>query len=93
MPTPAERCALASEIDRLDEEIRVLQDDKKSYFAGYRDTHGKAECKAAQVAIKRRQRIAAGGLDAMEEHEALVDEVLLDITPRMRAAHVREEAA
>lgn len=91
MPSPDERRALAEEIDRLDAEIEILQNDKKAYFAGYREAHGKAECKAAQAAIKRRQKLAAGKLDDLEEHEALADEIFLDIAPRVRAA--RHEAA
>lgn len=87
MPSPEERRALAAEIDRLDEEIRILQDDKKSFFASYRDAHGKAECKAAQAAIKRRQKVAAGKGDEMDEHDALTDEIFLDIASRTRAAH------
>ncbi len=86
MPTPNERRALADEIDRLDSEIEALQSDKKSYFASYREAHGRHECRAAQVAIKRRQKMASGKLDEIEKQEALADEVFLDIQPRMRAA-------
>lgn len=93
MATPEARRGLASEIDELDRQIADLQSAKKDAFASYRDAYGKAECKAAQVAIRRRQKIAAGEREAMEEHETLVEEVLADICPRTRAAHVREEAA
>ena len=85
MSTPELRRALASEIDGLDAEIEILQNDKREYFKSYRDAHGKAECDAAKVAIKRRQKMAAGKLDEIEEREALADEVFLDISPRVRA--------
>lgn len=90
MPSREERIAFAAEIDRLDAEIGILQDDKKSYFAGYREAHGKAECKAAQAAIKRRQKVAAGKGDELDELDALTDEIFLDIASR--AARVREAA-
>jgi len=91
MPSREERIALAAEIDRLDAEIGVLQDDKKAYFSSYREAHGKAECKAAQAAIKRRQKVAAGKGDELDELDALTDEIFLDIASRTRAA--RHEAA
>jgi len=66
--TPELRRALASEIDRLDAEIEILQNDKREYFKSYRDAHGKAECDAAKVAIKRRQK--HGGWQAGRDRRA-----------------------
>jgi hypothetical protein len=73
------RTQLAAEIDRLDTEIVALQDDKKAIFAAYREEHGKAECKAAQAAIKRRQKYADGKREEIEDHDDLVDEIFTEI--------------
>lgn len=70
---------LAAEIDRIDAELAALQSDKKEIFAAFREAHGKAETKAAQAAIKRRQRYRAGKRDEIEEHDALVDEIFAEI--------------
>ena len=91
MSTTDARCGLASEIDMLDAQMAELNEAKKEAFASYREAYGKAECKAAQAAIKRRQKYAAGKGDELEEHDALTDEVFADISTR--AARVREEAA
>jgi len=85
---------LADEVDRIDKELDALQNDKRELFAAYREAHGKAECKAAQVAIKRRQKYRAGKASEMEEHDALVDEIFVEISaPLARSAPRVAEAA
>lgn len=80
------RRELADEIDRLDAEIKVLQDDKREYFKSFREAYGKSECKAAQVAIKKRQRSRSDKADEIEEHDALVEVIFEEITsPAPRA--------
>lgn len=74
------RKQLAAEIDHLDRQVEALQIDKRETFAAYREANGKAECKAAQAAIKLRQKFAAGKRDEIEEHDALVFEILAEIT-------------
>ena len=91
MSTPEARRGLASEIDLLDAEIATAQAAKKEAFGAYREAYGKAECKAAQAAIKRRQKYADGKGEELEEHDALTDDVFADIS--QRAARTREEAA
>jgi hypothetical protein len=73
------RTQLAAEIDRIDAEITALQADKKEIFAASREERGKAECKAAQAAIKRRQKYADGKREEIEEHDELVDEIFTEI--------------
>jgi uncharacterized protein (UPF0335 family) len=80
---------LADQIDPIDAEIAQLQDDKKAIFGAYRDAQGKAECRAAQVAIRKRQKANAGKREEIEEHDALVDEIFEEITsPAPRATRV-----
>ena len=74
------RRELADQIDPIDAEIAQLQDDKKAIYGAYRDAHGKAECRAAQVAIRKRQKANAGKADEIAEHDALVDEIFEEIT-------------
>lgn len=83
------RRTLAAEIDRIDAEILALQSDKKEIFGAYREAHGKAETKAAKVAIKRRQNYAAGKRDEIEQHDALVDEIFAEIQPGTVSALTR----
>lgn len=88
---------LADQIDRLDAEIAELQRDKKELFGAYREAHGKVECKAMQVAIRKRQKVNSGQRDEIEEHESLVDAIFVEITnnaPRaMRVATAVPDAA
>lgn len=80
------RRELADEIDRLDAEIKVLQDDKREYFKSFREAYGKAECRAAQAAIKKRQRSRSDKADEIEEHDALVEVIFEEISaPAPRA--------
>lgn len=83
------RRQLAAEIDRIDTELRALQADKKEIFAAYREEHGKIECRAAQAAIKLRQKYADGLREAIEEHEELVAEILAEIMPGTNDAIAR----
>lgn len=71
---------LAAEIDLHEADRAAAQERMKEAYAAYADAHGKAEKKAAQAAIKRRQKYAAGKREEMEEHDALADEAFADIS-------------
>lgn len=76
------RAQLASAIDDIDAEIERLQTDKRELFTAYREANGKGEARAAKDAIRKRQKFAAGKGAEIEEHEALVDEIFVEIAPR-----------
>lgn len=86
---------LAAEIDLLEAERVSIQERMKEAYGAYAEAHGKAEKKATQAAIKRRQKYAAGKREEMEEHDELADEAFVDISGTVhaitRAPH--EEAA
>ena len=83
---------LADNIDAIDAQIAELQGEKKMFFAAFREAYGRAECKAAQVAIKRRQKFHAGLGAELEAHDELADTIFAEITASRapRATHVRE---
>jgi len=83
---------LADNIDAIDAQIAELQGEKKTFFAAFREAYGRAECKAAQVAIKRRQKFHAGLGAELEAHDELADAIFVEITASRapRATRVRE---
>ena len=83
------RRAFASEIDALDSRLNAIQAEKKDAVAAYREANGKAETKATQAAIRRRQKHAAGLREALETHDALTDEAFIDISPGTISALTR----
>lgn len=81
------RRALADAIDDLDEQISVLQATKAETFGAYREqlkTTGhakdavKLEMEATKAAIRQRRKLAEDAM-AVEEKDALVDEILAEI--------------
>lgn len=85
---------LAAEIDLLEAERVSIQERMKEAYGAYAEAHGKAEKKATQAAIKRRQKYAAGKREEMEAHDDLEAEAFADISTGTisaitRAAHER----
>ncbi len=95
------RKSLADEIDILDTSIADLNGSKKDAFDAYRDQmiaagvakeNVRKEIDAVKAAIRRRRAVKKDEL-AVEEKDALVDEVFAEITAASRApraTHVRE---
>jgi len=92
------RKSLADEIDTYDQSIADLNVGKKDCFDAYRDqmvaagvakANIKAEIEAVKAAIRRRRAVAKDAF-AVEEKDALVDEIFHEITasPRAPRAHV-----
>lgn len=80
---------LASEIDLLEAEREAAQENIKAAYAAFAEAHGKKQKKAAQAAIKRRQKYAAGKREEMEEFDELADEAFADIMPGTISALTR----
>lgn len=93
------RSGLADEIDTYDQSIADLNKGKKDCFDAYRDQMIKAgvakenvrkEIEAVKAAIRRR-RAAAKDAVAVEEKDALVDEIFAEISAAARAPRARVE--
>jgi len=100
---PMTRRALADAIDGYDNQITALQNAKRELYdtyrgqlskAGYKPAAAKAEVEACKAAIRKR-RVAAKDQQAVEERDALLDEIFEEISsPRARrATHAREDEA
>ena len=85
---PMTRGALADEIDDYDEQIAALQDSKRELYVAYRaqlkkDGYEPAAVRAQVEAFKvahRKRRAAVKNEQAVEEHDALVDEIYKEIS-------------
>jgi hypothetical protein len=98
---PMTRGQLADEIDGYDEQIAVLQDAKRELYVAYRaqlkrDGYEPAAVRAQVEAFKvahRKRRAAVKNEQAVEEHDALVDEIYKEISSSRapRATHARED--
>ena len=91
----------ADAIDAYDEEISILNEGKRDTFASYRqrlveEGHGpdavKAELAALKAAIKRRRAVAKDSV-AVDQHDALTDEVFTEISRTAHDARAYSEAA
>lgn len=93
------RTSLANEIDEYDQQIADMNSGKADCFNAYRQQLAdigmgkpaiKLEIDAVKTAIKRR-RAAIKDMAALEEKDALTDEIFDEITrPVVRGAHARE---
>src|SRR5829696_4167891 len=98
---PMTRGALADEIDDYDKQIVALQDAKRELYVAYRaqlkkDGYEPAAVRAQVEAFKvahRKRRAAFKDSQAVEEHDALVDEIYKEIgsSRAPRATHARED--
>jgi len=97
------RKSLADTIDGYDDEIAALQESKRETFQSYREDlaeHGidkdgiRAEVEAVKKAIKRRRLVAEKSAEAVENADALADEIFAEISPSRapRATRTRETA-
>lgn len=93
------RTSLANEIDTYDQSIADLNGGKGDCFDAYRDQlfaagyskpAVKLEIEAVKAAIKRR-RLRAKNAAAVDEKDALVDEVFVEITSAPRAPRATRE--
>ena len=96
------RKSLADEIDTYDQSIADLNQGKKDCFDAYREQmvaagvakeNVRKEIDAVKAAIRRRRAVEKDEI-AVEEKDALVDEVFAEITARTRApraTRIREE--
>lgn len=93
------RKSLADEIDVYDQSIADLNGGKKDCFDAYRDQmiaagmskpNIKLEIDAVKTAIKRRRAVAKDG-HAVEEKDALVEEIFEEITIVARAPRATRE--
>ncbi len=95
------RRSLADEVDSIDQSIADLNESKRELFESYRNQLSaagalkpaiKIEIEAAKAAIKRRRAVAKDEF-AVEEKDALVEEIFHEITARApRATRTREDS-
>lgn len=93
------RTSLADEIDAIDESIAALNASKSEAYGAYRDQmelagfdkdNIKLEIQATKAAIKRRRAVAKDEA-AVEEKDALTEEIFVEISAP-RATRTREAA-
>lgn len=94
------RKSLADHLDAYDEEIAFLQDSKREMLNDYREQlaakgWGKARIKTEvdglKVAMRRRRAVNRQGNDAVEEADAIADEIFAEITAIARAPRATRE--
>lgn len=93
------RKSLADHLDSYDDEIAELQKSKRMMFDDYRaqlvglgwgKQAIKAEVEGLKVAMRRRRAVRKAGDEAVEEADAIADEIFVEITRAPRATHARE---